>query len=311
MMCLSPNNTPAVTEADVLITEALVSRQVREPDLAAENRALHILGQQLIDDPQSTLKTLVEIAIDLCRADTVGVSLLETDPNGESRFRWVAIAGALKFLEQTTTPSNFSPCGTTLQSRQPQLYAHPERYFTYLHHPQFPIVEGLLIPLSVNNQPLGTLWILSHHEARQFDVEDHRLMTSLAGFTASALHSIHQAHQAALEAVRHEQAARAELHHSQTQFEALVANVPGMVFRYLPCTDSLHKFTFVNSGSRELLELEPETILQDANSFVELIYSEDLPSFETSIAHAIENLLPWRWEGRIVTPSGKLKWIQG
>ncbi|WP_308189835.1 PAS domain S-box protein [Nostoc sp. XA010] len=310
-MCLSSNNTSAVTEADVLITEALAGRPARQPDLASENRALHILGQQLMDDPQSMLKTLVEIAVDLCRADTAGVSLLETNSNGESRFRWVAIAGALKFLEQTTTPSNFSPCGTTLQSRQPQLYAHPERYFNYLHHPQFPIVEGLVIPLSVNNQPLGTLWIVSHHEARQFDAEDHRLMTSLAGFTASALQSIHQAHQATLEAVRHEQGTRAALHHSQTQFEALVANVPGMVFRYLPCTDSPHRFTFVNSGSRELLELEPETILRDANSFVELIYSEDLPLFKTSIADAIKNSLPWRWDGRIMTPSGKLKWVQG
>ncbi|MEH1943098.1 MAG: ATP-binding protein [Nostoc sp.] len=309
-MRLSQNNTPAATEADVLITEALTGRPARQPDLAAENRALHILGQQLMDRPQSTLKTLVKIAIDLCRADTAGVSLLETDPNGESRFCWVAIAGALEFLEQTTTPGNFSPCGTTLQSRQPQLYAYPERYFTYLHYPQFPIVEKLLIPLSVNNQPLGTLWIVSHHEARQFDVEDRRLMSSLADFTASALQSIHRAHQPALEAVRHEQGTRAELH-SQTQFEEIVANVPGMVYRYLPPTNSPHRFTLVNSGSRELLELEPETILQDANSLVELIYSEDLPSFGTSIARAVENLLPWRWEGRIVTPSGKLKWVQG
>ncbi len=311
IMCLSQNNTPAVTEADVLIIEALAGRPARQPDLAAENRALHILGQKLIDDPQSTLKTLVQIAIDLCRADTAGVSLLETDPNGESRFRWVAIAGALEFLEQTTTPSNFSPCGTTLQSRQPQLYAHPERYFTYLHHPQFPIVEGLLIPLSVNNQPLGTLWILSHHEARQFDSEDHRLMTSLAGFTASALQSIHRARQTAIEAVRHEQATLAVLHHSQMQFEALVANVPGMVYRYSLCTDSPHRFIFVNSGCRELLELEPETIIQDANSFMRLIHPEDLPSFQTSIADAAQNFLPWQWEGRIITPSGKLKWIHG
>ncbi|MCC5669675.1 PAS domain S-box protein [Nostoc sp. CHAB 5784] len=92
MMCLSQNFTPAVTEADVLITEALAGRPAKQPDLAPENRALHILSQELIDNPQSTLKTLVEIAIDLCRADTAGVSLLETDPNGESRFRWVAIA---------------------------------------------------------------------------------------------------------------------------------------------------------------------------------------------------------------------------
>ncbi|MFN6465282.1 MAG: PAS domain S-box protein [Nostoc sp. DedVER02] len=309
-MCLPQKITPAVTEADVLITEVLAGRPARQPDLAAENQALHALAQQLFDDPQSTLKTLVQIAIDLCRADTAGVSLLETDANGESRFRWVAIAGALKFLEQTTTPGNFSPCSTTLQSRQPQLYAYPERYFTYLHHPQFPIVEGLLIPLCVNNQPLGTLWIVSHHQARQFDAEDRRLMKSLAGFSASALQSIHL-RQMALKAQSQEQATLAVLHHSQTQFEALVANVPGVVYRYLPCTDSPHRFIFVNSGSRELLELEPETIIQDANSFVRLIHPEDLPSFQTSVAEAAQNFLPWQWEGRIVTPSGKLKWIHG
>ncbi|WP_341528090.1 ATP-binding protein [Nostoc sp. UHCC 0302] len=309
-MCLPQKITQAFMEADVLITEALASRPARQPDLAAENQALHTLAQQLINDPQSTLKTLVRIAVDLCRADSAGVSLLETAPNGESAFRRVAIAGALKFLEQSTTPGNFSPCSTTVQSGQPQLYAHPERYFTYLHHPQFPIVEGLLIPLFINNQPLGTLWILSHNEARQFDAEDQRVISNLAGFTASALQSIHL-HQTALEARSHEQATRAALHHSQTQFEALVANVPGMVYRYLPSTDSPHRFTFVNSASRELLELEPETILQDADSFIKLVHPEDLPSFKTSMTHAIQNFLPWRWKGRIITPSGKLKWIHG
>jgi PAS domain S-box-containing protein len=309
-MCLSQKITQAFTKADVLITEALASRPARQPDLAAENQALHTLAQQLMDEPQSTLKTLVRIAVDLCRADTAGVSLLETAPNGELRFRWVAIAGALEFLEQTTIPTHSSPCGTTLQSGQPQLYAHPERYFTSLHHPQFPIVEELIIPLSVNNQRLGTLWILSHDQARLFDIEDQRLISNLAGFTASALQSIHL-HQTALAAQSHEQATRAALHHSQTQFEELVANVPDMVYRYLPGTDGLHRFTFVNSASRELLELEPETILQDADCFIKLIHPEDLPSFKTSMTHAIQNFLPWQWKGRMITPSGQLKWIHG
>jgi len=113
------------------------------------------------------LKSLVRMALDLCKADTAGVSLLETAANGESRFRWVAIAGALEVLEQSTIPGDFSPCGTTLHYNQAQLYAYPERYFTYLYHPQFPVVEGLLIPLSVNHQPLGTLWILSHDVGRR------------------------------------------------------------------------------------------------------------------------------------------------
>jgi PAS domain S-box-containing protein len=308
---LPKNKTVAITEADVLITEALTLRPARLPDYAAESQALRILAQQLTDEPQSLLKTLVNLAQTLCRADTVGVSLLETDPNGESIFRWVAIAGALEFLEQTTTPSNFSPCGTTLFGNQPQLYTYPERYFNHLHHPQFSIVEELLIPLSVKQRRLGTLWIISHTEGRQFDAEDLRLINSLAGFTTSALQSIDRLRQTAQLALQREQETKKALHDSQNQFEALVANVPGIVFRYSPSTDIPDRFTFINESCRELLELEPEAILQDGTCLVALIHPEDLPSFQTSIAYAIENFLPWRWEGRMVTPSGQLKWIQG
>ena len=165
----SPQSSHPITEADVLITEVLASRPARLPDLAAENQALRTLAQHLMDEPQSMLKTLVRLALALCRADTVGVSLLETAPDGASFFRWVAIAGALESLEQGTTPGNFSPCGTTLACNQPQLYSYPERFFTYLYHPPFPVVEGLLIPLHVNDRPLGTLWIISHTEARRFE----------------------------------------------------------------------------------------------------------------------------------------------
>jgi PAS domain S-box-containing protein len=201
----SPQRSQGITEADVLITEVLASRHARPPDLAAENQALRTLAQHLMDEPKSMLKTLVRLALALCRADTVGVSFLETTPNGESVFRWVAIAGAFEPLEQGTTPGNFSPCGTTLACNQPQLYSYPERFFTYLYHPQFPVVEGLLIPLCVNDCPLGTLWIISHTEARHFDAEDQRLMMSLGGFTASALYTLQQLQQTAATALRQSQ----------------------------------------------------------------------------------------------------------
>jgi PAS domain S-box-containing protein len=184
------------------MTGVLASRPAREPDFAAESQALRTLAQHLMDDPQSMLKTLVRLALDLCRADTVGVSLLETAPDETSFLRWVAISGALEALEQSTIPSNFSPCGTTLACNQPQLYSYPERFFTYLYHPQFPIVEGLVIPLCVNDRALGTLWIVSHHEERHFDAEDQRLMMSLGGFTSAALHSLQQMQQTAATALR-------------------------------------------------------------------------------------------------------------
>lgn len=108
----------------------------------------------------------------------------------------------------------------------------------------------------------------------------------------------------------HKQAQEA-LHQSQTRFQRLVANMPGMVYRYLPCADGPDQFTFVNSASGELLELEPEMVLQDASSFLELIHPDDLLSFQESVLTSTQSFLPWRWEGRIITPSGQFKWIQG
>ncbi|MBD0333965.1 MAG: PAS domain S-box protein [Cyanobacteria bacterium Co-bin13] len=103
----------------------------------------------------------------------------------------------------------------------------------------------------------------------------------------------------------------AALRQSEARFQVLVSNMPGMIYRYAPCLDGSKAFTYISSGSRELVELEPEAILQDANSLLRLIHPDDLPLFENSIAEAVENSLPWQWEGRFTTPSGQLKWIQG
>lgn len=203
------NSEKAITEADFLITAALADRPARQPDFAAQNQAIHTIAQQLTVDPQSTLKTLVGMAQDLCGADTAGVSLLETLADGTSVFRWVAIAGALESWEQTTMPGNFSPCSTTIHGDRPQLYARPELYFTYLYHPQFPIVESLLFPICAGDRQLGTIWIISHNEQHQFDREDQRLMTSLTGLAAAALQNIHLRQMAGL-ALQREQVARLE-----------------------------------------------------------------------------------------------------
>lgn len=102
------------------------------------------------------------------------------------------------------------------------------------------------------------------------------------------------------------------LRESEAKFEALVTNMPGMVYRYLPnAPDCPHHFTFVSQYSHQLLELAPEKIIQDVNAFINLIHPEDLPSFLASVAHAVKHFLPWQWEGRIITASGQLKWIQG
>ncbi|MBW4520270.1 MAG: PAS domain S-box protein [Scytolyngbya sp. HA4215-MV1] len=103
----------------------------------------------------------------------------------------------------------------------------------------------------------------------------------------------------------------AALRQSETRFQTLVQNMPGMSYRYLPGQDGVGRFLYVSSGASELLGLEPETILQDANSVWSLIHREDLPSLQSSVAISVQGCFLWCWEGRLTTPSGQNKWIQG
>jgi PAS domain S-box-containing protein len=103
----------------------------------------------------------------------------------------------------------------------------------------------------------------------------------------------------------------AALQDREASFQALVANVPGMVYRYAPFQKGVGRFTFVSSGARDLLELTPAELINNTHALINLIHPEDLSSYQHSVDYAAENFLQWRWEGRIVTPSGQIKWIQG
>jgi PAS domain S-box-containing protein len=106
---------------------------------------------------------------------------------------------------------------------------------------------------------------------------------------------------------------RAEVALSQSEFryQTLVKNIPGMVYRYAPDTGIGDRFTYVSSGSRDLFELEPDLILQDPSEFWSLVHPEDVASLQVSIEQAVVQSTGWEWEGRFITPSGKMKWIQG
>ncbi|WP_445636335.1 histidine kinase [Nostoc sp. DSM 114161] len=176
-----------ITIENIVITEELDRRNSRAANLLKENQALQALARQLVNQPQTMLQSLVDIALELCSAGTAGVSLLEVTANGEEIFRWNVLAGALAKYVGGTTPRDFSPCGVCLERGTPQLYSYPERYFTYLQAANTPIVEGLVLPLIADNHALGTIWIMSHCEQRHFDSEDVRVMTSLADLAAAAL----------------------------------------------------------------------------------------------------------------------------
>lgn len=183
---MQQSQTKAVTLDDILITKELSRRSPRLPNWQAEAQAMQPLARQMAQGAD-LLQTLVEIALELCQAGTVGVSLLETTPDGEDIFHWVVLAGTLAQYFGGSTPGNFSPCKVCLEHGTLQLFSHPERYYTYFQTANTPIVEGLVLPLIADDRAIGTISIMSHDENRHFDLEDVRVMTSLADFVAATL----------------------------------------------------------------------------------------------------------------------------
>lgn len=206
---------------DVLITEELARRPTRRRDPEAENRALHRLAREMAARPAAALDSLVVIALDLCGADSAGVSLPEARADGEEVFRWVALGGKLAPHVGCVTPRASGTCAICVDRDAPQLFRHPERHFAALSALGLPFAECLVLPFHVDDRPVGAIWIVSHDGGRAFDAEDVRVMTSLADLTAAALRLRAQAEELAVSRERVRVAS--ELHDTLNQMLFSVA----------------------------------------------------------------------------------------
>ncbi|MDF5727860.1 MAG: GAF domain-containing protein [Rhizonema sp. PD38] len=93
--------------------------------------------------------------------------------------------------------------------------------------------------------------------------------------------------------------------------ERIAANLPGMIVQFLQRQDGSQSILYASSGCRELCELEPEEVQKDFQFLSKQIHPQDIKAFNEAVATSSATLAPWDWEGRIITPSGKIKWIQG
>jgi PAS domain S-box-containing protein len=174
---------------EVLITGELASRPFRAPDYEAESRALGLLAHEMATNPRGVLQRCAELVMDLCHADSAGISVLE--PGGTSgMFRWHAAAGALAPHLNGTMPREASPCGTVMERDCLLLFTQAERAFPALRDVEPGIHENLLIPWHVKGEAVGTLWAIKHTPEGRFDAEDARVLQSLARSASAAFQMI-------------------------------------------------------------------------------------------------------------------------
>ena len=171
---------------DVIVTSELTQRPSRLPDYRAELRAIKMLVSAMLEAPDDLWQRLAETALQLCRAGTAGVSLLDTEC-GEEVFRAEAVAGVLSASIPRTIPRDAIPCGAAIDRCGTQLVRLPERFFSSLKFER-PIFEALIIPFDVQGKAAGIVWVVAHDDSCKFDREDERIGRTLASFAALVCH---------------------------------------------------------------------------------------------------------------------------
>ena len=187
MLTSDSEKQATVNLESIISTAELRARPTRAPNHVAENRALIALAEKMATSPNDILQKLAETALNLCHAQTCGISLLGSDG---AHFYWPALTGIWASHVGGSMPRGFSPCGTVLDRNAAQLMRHPERHFAYFAAVTPWIDEVLLVPFYVGEKAVGTIWVIVHDQSHRFDSEDLRIMTNLGTFAAAAYQTL-------------------------------------------------------------------------------------------------------------------------
>ncbi|HVJ79734.1 MAG TPA: PAS domain S-box protein, partial [Planctomycetia bacterium] len=155
-------------------------------ELAAENKALNALAEALANEPGATLRRVAEQALELCRCDVAGVSLLDASCNPPT-IRNVAIAGDWPSRGGAEWPLGESPCDEVLANDEPLRVANPGRRFRALAAVHPPLQEWLGVPFHGQGRPIGVVWVATRSTDSGSCDENERLLAGLARFAAAAV----------------------------------------------------------------------------------------------------------------------------
>jgi hypothetical protein len=162
---------------------AFAARRLHTRDVAMQMEGLQRLSRALLEDPATILQELVHAAVELCGADSAGISM-EKDGGSEQEFyHWVATAGDYSGFLDAVLPRYPSACGICLARGYAQHFTVAKRFFDILGVEAPLVTDGILLPWKTE-ETRGTIFVMAHGRTEAFDENDVRLMNMLADFAA-------------------------------------------------------------------------------------------------------------------------------
>lgn len=94
-------------------------------------------------------------------------------------------------------------------------------------------------------------------------------------------------------------------------FRDIASNIPSAIFRYVLHQDKSEQLIYMSPNCQKLWEFNADEVAHDTQTFWEMIHRDDLVNVKKSLAISAQTLKNWKLEYRIITPSGKEKWLEG
>ncbi|PHJ59219.1 hypothetical protein VF14_16795 [Nostoc linckia z18] len=161
----------------------------------------------------------------------------------------------------------------------------------------------LCSPILHQGKLLGILYLENNLAMGAFTSERVELLNLLCAQAAISLENA-QLYERSLESL-------SELNASQSRFHNLVDNVPGVVCQYQMSADGILSLNYISADCYNFYEITPEQAAVDPDFLDKMIHPDDLASYLQTYTDTVQARSSWCWEGRIVTPSGIVKWLHG
>jgi transcriptional regulator with GAF, ATPase, and Fis domain len=180
-------DTAADTGLEVINAQsdaAFAARRVHVRDVAIQMEGMQRIAHAFVENPDTILLELANAAVELCGADSAGISIEKEDRTEHDFYHWVATAGQYTEFLGAMLPRYPSACGICLERGQPQLFRVSQRFFDLLGIEEAPpVTDGILLPWEAG-KTRGTIFIMAHGRTEAFDQDDCRMMQMLADFAA-------------------------------------------------------------------------------------------------------------------------------
>ena len=189
-------NVPDDTGLEVLDLDThpeFTARRLHTRDVAMQMEGLRRLTHSFVQNPDTILQELVNAAVDLCGADSAGISLETEEKSDANYYHWVATAGQYNGFLNAVLPRYPSACGICLERGKPQLFRVSQRFFDIMGINAPLVTDGILLPWEVEDTR-GTIFIMAHGRTAAFDKDDGQMMRVLADFAAMAVRHRRQQH---------------------------------------------------------------------------------------------------------------------